>query len=185
MSCITINCGCCENEKNSVTPTPVTGDGTPIGTVIAYMGTKAPLHYLICNGAVLNIADYQALSDQILDEFGAVNYFGGDGTTTFALPDLRNEFLRGYHGESAEQLSGEIGIHQEATEHLNLWGRTWLQVGHSTLNDGATSKNVDKYVLNDKGPGKGIALSSSSDKSEGNFTSRPTNIAVLYCIKYE
>lgn len=62
-SCITINWGCCgSGNGGSVSGT---GDGAPIGTVIAYMGTKAPERYLVCDGAELNIADYMALSSQI------------------------------------------------------------------------------------------------------------------------
>lgn len=57
-SCITINCGCCGNSNGT------TNDSTPVGTIISYMGTSAPKHYLMC-----------------------------DGTTTFAVPDLRNDFL--------------------------------------------------------------------------------------------
>lgn len=180
MSCITINCGCCENEKNSVTPTPVTGDGTPIGTVIAYMGTKVPLHYLACNGAVLNIADYQVLSNQILDEFGAVNYFGGDGIATFAVPDLRNEFLRGYHEESAEQLSGEIGIHQEATRIPFINTGTGVAFHRHALVAEA-DKNHD--ISTDTAHYTGSIAQSLSGPT--TYTSRPTNVAVLYCIKYE
>lgn len=184
-SCITINCGCCGNSGDGTAPAPVTGDGTPIGTVISYMGTKVPKHYLSCDGTVFNIADYPALSEQIKDEFGTVDYFGGDGTETFAVPDLRNEFLRGHHGEAAEQLSGNIGQHQDATEHLNLCGLTWLQVGHTTMSEISSSKKVDKYTTENAGPGKGIALNSSPDAFPGNYTSRPTNMAVLYCIKFE
>lgn len=42
----------------------------------------APNGYLLCNGAILSIAGYQALFSLIR------NKFGGDGITTFALPNL-------------------------------------------------------------------------------------------------
>lgn len=67
-------------------------EDSPIGTVISFMGTTAPAHYLVCDGTVYNIADYSALADFIQTQFGSKNYFGGDGTTTFAVPDLDNEF---------------------------------------------------------------------------------------------
>lgn len=43
----------------------------------------APQGWLECNGQLLNISEYQALFDLI----GTT--YGGDGQTTFALPDLR------------------------------------------------------------------------------------------------
>lgn len=37
------------------------------------MGSKAPEHYFICDGAELSVTDYPALSGQIQDEFGTDN----------------------------------------------------------------------------------------------------------------
>lgn len=186
--CITINCGCCGN--GGTTPTLVTGDGTPIGTVNSYMGTKAPQHYLICDGTIFKIADYPQLSQQIQESFGATDYFGGDGTTTFAVPDLRNEFLRGYHGDAAEQLSDGVGIHQKATQ---------IPYFHMVTASGAVdvygdSSNTYSDVINadkDYAPAGLIVRAGISGIKGGtsavmsSFASRPTNIAVLYCIKYE
>ena len=63
-------------------------EDTPVGHIIHYMGNNAPKHYLICDGGEYNIVDYPYLAQHFTDEFGSVNYFGGDGTTTFAVPDL-------------------------------------------------------------------------------------------------
>ena len=63
-------------------------EDTPVGNIITYMGNNAPKHYLICDGGEYNIVDYPYLAQHFTDEFGSVNYFGGDGTTTFAVPDL-------------------------------------------------------------------------------------------------
>ncbi|MBC5712469.1 tail fiber protein [Hungatella sp. L12] len=191
-SCITINCGCCGGGSGNKE------DGAPVGTVISYMGTKAPEHYLVCDGAVINIADYPYLAEQIKDEFGAVDYFGGDGTSTFAVPDLRNKFLRGYHGEAEKQLSGEIGEQQKSTDHIlfDKRGETdengVLQIG--VLKEQVLPQNIDDMVLKTT-DSDGIYISqfspsvsqiSSKDKLVGCFyNSRPTNVAVLYCIKYE
>lgn len=53
----------------------------PIGTVIEYVGNSKPDHYLACNGKIYNIVDYPELFNKI------GNKFGGDGTTTFAVPN--------------------------------------------------------------------------------------------------
>ena len=63
---------------------------TPVGTVITVMGTTPPEHYVECNGQELLINSYLTLAGYFNDQFGASNYFGGNGTSTFAVPDLRS-----------------------------------------------------------------------------------------------
>lgn len=63
-------------------------EDAPIGHIISYMGNNAPKHYLICDGTEYNITDYPHLAQHFMDEFGSYNYFGGDGITTFAVPEL-------------------------------------------------------------------------------------------------
>lgn len=53
-----------------------------IGTIKLFAGNFAPRGYMLCNGALLNINQNQALF-AILG-----NTYGGDGRTTFALPNL-------------------------------------------------------------------------------------------------
>lgn len=65
-------------------------EDTPVGHIISYMGTKAPKHYLICDGSEYNIADYPHLAQCIADSTGSINYFGGDGVTTFAVPKINS-----------------------------------------------------------------------------------------------
>jgi hypothetical protein len=71
------------------------GDELPLGTVIA-AGTAAELaKWLPCHGEELKIKQYEAL-------YGILGTkFGGDGKTTFCLPDLRGRFLRGVGDSSA------------------------------------------------------------------------------------
>jgi microcystin-dependent protein len=70
----------------------------PLGTVAAYAGDAsvpqvlASIHaagWLLCDGSVEQISDYQDLSKIIGTRYG------GDGKTTFGLPDLRGRFVRG------------------------------------------------------------------------------------------
>lgn len=185
-SCITINCGCCGGGTGS------SGDGTPVGTIISYMGTKAPDHYLICDGAVINIADYPYLADQIKAEFGAADYFDGDGTTTFGVPDLRNEFLRGYQGESAKQLSGDVGKHQEATIIPNVRSNHYVDTTTVCVVSGGDIGDPETYpdTINNTTVGGSISYVAFDDTIRDLrrgylYTSRPTNVAVLFCIKYE
>lgn len=54
-----------------------------IATVTVFAGNFAPASWMFCQGQLLSIADYTTLYALI----GTT--FGGDGQTTFALPDFR------------------------------------------------------------------------------------------------
>ncbi len=90
---------------------------TPVGTIINLMGNNAPKHYLKCDGAEYNIADYPYLAEYFKAEFGSINKFGGDGSTTFRVPDLKGEFLRntGVNGHANQGNGSTVGTHQDAT----------------------------------------------------------------------
>ena len=66
-------------------------EDTPVGEIIRTIGNKTPKHYLKCDGSTHNIADYPYLAQYFKDTFGAINVFGGDGTTTFGVPDYTTE----------------------------------------------------------------------------------------------
>jgi microcystin-dependent protein len=68
---------------SGVYPSSSTSDGTDIGQVHLFAGNFAPTGYQFADGQLLQIADYDALFNLI----GTT--YGGDGQTTFALPDLR------------------------------------------------------------------------------------------------
>lgn len=67
------------------------GSAVPSGTVIHVAMNNAPTGYLKANGAAISRSTYAALFSAIGTTFGA-----GDGSTTFTLPELRGEFLRGW-----------------------------------------------------------------------------------------
>ena len=171
-------------------------EDTPVGHIIPYMGNNAPKHYLICDGGEYNIIDYPYLAQHFTDEFGSVNYFGGDGTTTFAVPDLRGEFLRGTGTNShANQGSGAtVGEHQDGTD---------IPVIAQYINNGTAclytpGRKTDRYPHKmDSVPVEGYTGFNSvrleraeqgnntTDIRRETITTRPTNTSVLYCIKYE
>lgn len=170
-------------------------EDTPIGTIISYMGTTAPEDYLICDGTVYNIADYNDLADFINTQFGSYNKFGGDGTTTFAVPDLRGEFLRGSGTNSHTSMGNgaAVGVHQDGTGHMasmvysdnNMYVKKF-----SNDNSGITSySNVDTFIQTSITNPRSIAYTPSnvyndSSKQSVYYTARPTNTSILYCIKY-
>lgn len=167
---------------------PIGPDGNPIGSVISYMGLTAPQDYLICDGTEYNIADYPKLAEHFTKQFGEANHFGGDGETTFAVPDMRNLFLRGYHGESEEQLSEDIGEKQDATRHLlfeNNGGSNYAVIlPKNSINDTYNPSMVDSYLENTNFAGWTTERTVLAPRGmSAYYTSRPVNMAVLYCIK--
>ncbi len=54
-----------------------------VGEIRMFGGNFAPVGWMFCNGQILGIAEYEALYALI----GTT--YGGDGQSTFALPDLR------------------------------------------------------------------------------------------------
>jgi microcystin-dependent protein len=65
------------------------GGFAPVGTIITCIGVTAPQDFLPCDGTEFFIQDFPQLSEYIKRQFGSYNYFGGNGTTTFAVPDVQ------------------------------------------------------------------------------------------------
>ncbi len=61
-----------------------------IGEIRLFAGTYVPADWQECDGSILNIASHQELFALL----GTV--YGGDGSTTFAVPDLRGRLPIGY-----------------------------------------------------------------------------------------
>ena len=165
-------------------------DGNPLGTIISYLGNEPPNGYLVCDGKEYQIADYSQLAAFFEKEFGSKNHFGGDGTSTFAVPDFRNLFLRGFHGESEEKLSGEIGAKQEGTVVPNIWLQPTGGLAVSTYvnNDRPVTKitNVDKSYGDELTSAQAyvdVVRSISTTPGYDSHLIRPVNSAVTYCIK--
>lgn len=167
-------------------------EDTPVGHIIAHMGTVAPKHYLICDGTEYNITDYPYLAQHILVEFGSYNYFGGDGTTTFAVPDLRGEFLRGT-GTNSHENSGNganVGTHQGGTftTTIAIFDDGNIYATKQNNNETLVGLNGDSYLFDSTGR-KGVVVKGTISKETIEtaymMSSRPTNTSVLYCIKYQ
>ncbi len=79
----------------------------PTGAVSPYAGTTEPTGWLFCRGQTISRTTYAALFAAIGTTYGA-----GDGSTTFALPDLRGRVVAGQDdmgGTSANRLTGLSG----------------------------------------------------------------------------
>lgn len=79
-----------EEQNTRISVNQLAALSMPIGMVTPYSGATAPSGWLLCDGEEVSRASYADLFNVIGETYGA-----GDGSTTFNLPDLRGEFVRG------------------------------------------------------------------------------------------
>lgn len=135
----------------------------PAGTIILFASPTVPTGYLKANGALVSRTAYSDLFAQIGTTFGA-----GDGSTTFALPDLRGYFPRGWDDGRGIDTGRVFGSSQadDFKSHIH---------GNGAYNTG--------YVA-DSGSSLGSYCVGANTTATGGPETRPKNIALLYCIKY-
>ena len=142
------------------------------GTVIAYAANSIPSGYLKANGAAVSRTVYADLFAVIGTTFGV-----GDGSTTFNLPDLRGEFIRGFDdGRGAD--SGRVFGSTQA-EGVNTAGVQLREASTTWAASGAAFGSSVAYFENSN-----IAAYGSNMALMGGWETRPRNIALLYLIKF-
>jgi microcystin-dependent protein len=140
----------------------------PSGAVMSFAMNSAPTGWLKCDGTLINRTTYAVLFSAIGTLYGA-----GDGSTTFKLPDLRGEFIRGFDDGKGTDSGRTIGSFQ--TDELKSHNHNILTAGAT---QGITSaiSYVGNYYQNN--------VDSTIIVNTGSVETRPRNIAMLYCIKY-
>jgi microcystin-dependent protein len=98
------------NARNiSVAGSSAPGGLAPAGVVLPFAGSTAPTGWLLCFGQAVSRTTYASLFTALGTSYGA-----GDGSTTFALPDLRGRIPGGKDnmgGSAASRLtSGGSGV---------------------------------------------------------------------------
>lgn len=82
--------------------------------IFPYPNSFLPVDWLPCEGQTLNIQQYTALYSLIGTQFG------GDGRTTFMLPDLRGKVVVGYNAANQQQYGvGKTGGAETVTLAAN------------------------------------------------------------------
>ena len=162
--------------------TLITDQGVPAGAVQAFARNTAPTSWLKADGAAVSRTTYATLFAAIGTTFGA-----GDGSTTFNLPDLRGEFLRGWDdGRGVD--GGRIFGSAQGDAIRNITGViTDIRV---RLNGIYTASGAFSGAT---GTTSGDAFAGSAPTANFTFDAsqqvptagenRPRNMALLYCIK--
>ena len=151
--------------------------GSEIGTVSAFAMPTAPEGWLVCDGSAVSRTDYAGLFATIGTVWGH-----GDQITTFNLPDLRGEFVRGFDdGRGVDE--GRVFATEQEDSFKNHQHEDGLSMGPSVgearygLGTGSTPEyytSVHTRSYSEPGP-----LTSPTGENE----TRPRNVAMTYAIK--
>ncbi len=154
------------------------GRAIPPGAVMAFAMAAAPVGWLACDGSLRSRAAYPGLFSAV-----GVVYGAGDGTTTFSLPDLRGEFLRGLDGGRGIDAGRSIGTGQgDALQ--NITGSFGLDDRGASLATGAFAVGALNSAYGATGIGDGNAMTLDASRvARTAAETRPRNIAVLFCIR--
>ena len=141
----------------------------PAGTVLPFAGDTAPSGWAICNGDPVSRTDYAELFTAIGELWGV-----GDGSTTFNLPDMRGQFLRGLDASGTVDPDGAgrvIGDNQTDANKPHNHDLTFRYRERTNAFAGSNGYTME--------PGGTVLQTANSAENE----SRPKNVAVNYIIK--
>lgn len=152
----------------------------PAGAVSYFAMSSAPTGWLKADGSAVSRTTYATLFAAIGTTFGA-----GNGTTTFNLPDLRAEFIRGLDDGRGVDSARALGSAQ--SDEIKLHGHPYRSGTASVSSpdgtgglqrEGGNATNYSAYT------GTPSAITGQQIGGAGGTETRPRNIALLACIKY-
>ena len=172
--------------------------GVPVGTILAHAANTPPSGFLECNGSNISRSTYATLFSTISTTFGV-----GDGSSTFALPDLRGQFIRGWANTGSTDASRVFGSTQtdQNKNHTHTTDSTTLTGGIRKISEGFLVGGSATGVFTKTSDGNNSVTGSSStspvggvdfdgththtiSSSGGGTEARPTNLALMYIIKF-
>ena len=140
----------------------------PAGTVAYIAGSAAPAGWLKANGAAVSRTTYAPLFAAIGTRYGA-----GDGSSTFNLPDLRGEFIRGWDDGRGVDVGRAIGSHQ-----LDA-----LQQHTHTIATRAQNNGGNAVARGEGGSWGAPSTEQVNTDARTAAETRPRNVALLAIIK--
>ena len=159
------------------------GVAIPPGAVMSFAVSAAPVGWLACDGTAVSRTQYSSL-------FAAVGtiYGVGDNSTTFNVPNLQGQFVRGLttntstasrdplsasrvlgnvQGDAIRNITGNLASTVEYVAGSGAFRSTNARPGLGAGGYGLYDKDFDASRVVPTAP-----------------ENRPVNIALLYCIKY-
>ena len=161
-----------------------------VGFVLPYYGETAPPGTLACDGSEISRTVYDELFQVLGTKAGA-----GDGSTTFNLPDLRGQFVRGTGGNAAALGTEQSDAIRDIVGHIGffpLYGITGTSSGpcygkSGAFQDWTYSAQATRGLssqIQDATNAQGVEFSAGLVVPTA-AENRPVNVALLWCIIYE
>jgi phage-related tail fiber protein len=150
----------------------------PPGTIITVAASTPPAGHLKANGAAISRSAYATLFAYIGTTFGS-----GNGSTTFNIPDLRGEFIRGWDDGRGIDSGRGFGAFQDIDWKgfsMTNTGQNTTSYSHGPVNMGKSTSSFIGNMFTGSWAAPAAAIGTQWDSSE----IRPRNICFLYCIKY-
>jgi microcystin-dependent protein len=149
---------------------------SPTGCIMMWPLDTPPTGWLECDGSAISRNDYSDLWGVLSTDYGA-----GDGSTTFNLPDLRGQFIRGFDNSA--------GTDPDAATRTDR--------GDGTVGDNPGTKQADQLEAHDHdftvfSSTGGIGPNAQGNVTQGTKTTeeagagtetRPTNVSLMFIIK--
>ena len=164
--------------------TPDSSGNVQLGNVVAITGeikwfafNKAPNGYLVCNGANVSRNTYAGLFKVIGTTFGR-----GDGSTTFALPNLIDKFAQGSTTVGTVKSAGLPNITGKVS---GSDGQTYVAKGAFTKAAGMAASKTQYAEYNESCAHIFSFSASNSNSIYGkSSTVQPPALTLLPCIKF-
>lgn len=148
-----------------------------VGIIKIFAGTYAPRGWMFCQGQMLNIQQNQALFSLIS------NKYGGDGVTTFALPDLRGTTAIGV---GTSPISGTVyqwfqkgGVSNIQLSSNNIPSHTHSVTASVTLNCNMDGTETNEPAGNYLSISDGNAFSGATPAATGSDMLGVTNTLAM------
>jgi len=164
----------------------------PAGAIITWASPIPPTGFLECDGSTISRTAYAELFNNIGETFG-----GGDGSTTFRIPDLRGLFVRGWsngatvdngrlfgtlQGDAIRNITGEIGYEPDSNYNALFVQDNVPSTGAFNTVEGEYTSQVANGTYTSPVTGK-LEFDASRTVPTAD-ENRPINMALMYCIKY-
>ena len=156
------------NPSTKVLNVRVSSDVSEVGKISMFARSTAPSGYLKCNGAEISRTTYAALFSAIGTTFGV-----GNGSTTFNVPDLRGEFVRGWDDARGIDSGRTFGSWQDGQNVSHTHTGTTSSDSHTHTWSGTTSSDTHTHTLTiyqGSGALSGKAGPASSTNNNGSAT---------------
>lgn len=137
--------------------------------IIMHPTTATPDGYMECNGAAISRTVYGWLFSKIGTSYGA-----GDGSTTFNIPDMRGEFVRGL--DSGRGVDSGRGIGTAQADQFKSHAHRY-KIVPNVMQSGANSAALTDW--------ENAGTQSGNVEPLGDGETRPRNVAQMFCIAWK